>query len=80
MPITDDRTPGHLAQRLAAELYVVPEPAVPIVVTAVVGVSALGMAILAAIVPGWRAARRRVASVLRAGWQVGIPTLSGEPP
>jgi ABC-type lipoprotein release transport system permease subunit len=40
--------------------------AVSTVMTAVVGVSALGMAILAAIVPGWRAARMRVAPVLRA--------------
>lgn len=55
-----------LWDRFAIELYVVPEPAIPIVMTAVVGVSALGMAILAAIVPGWLAARTRAAPVLRA--------------
>jgi hypothetical protein len=55
-----------LWDRFAAELYVVPEPAVPMVMTVVVGFSALGMAIVAAIVPGWRAARTRVAPVLRA--------------
>jgi hypothetical protein len=55
-----------LWDQFAAGLYVVPDPVVPIVMTAVVGVSALGMAILAAIVPGWLAARTRVAPVLRA--------------
>ena len=52
--------------RFAAGLYVVPEPAVPIVMTAVIGISALGIAVLAAIVPGWLAARTHVAPVLRA--------------
>ncbi len=55
-----------LWDRFATELYVVPEPAISPVTTAVVGVSALALAILTAIVPGWLAARTRIASALRA--------------
>ena len=55
-----------LWDRFATELYVVPEPAVSIVMVTVVSLSALALAILAAIVPGWRAARTRVAAALRA--------------
>jgi FtsX-like permease family len=54
-----------LWDRFATELYVVPEPAISIVMIAVVSLSALAFAILAAIVPGWRAARTRVAAALR---------------
>jgi hypothetical protein len=52
--------------RFASELYVVPQPAISIVTVIVVAISALALAILAAIVPGWRAARTSVAAVLRA--------------
>jgi len=52
--------------RFASELYVVPQPAISMVIVAVVAISALVLAILTAIVPGWRAARTSVASVLRA--------------
>ena len=52
--------------RFASELYVVPQPAISTVTVAAVAVSALALAILAAIVPGWRAARTSVASALRA--------------
>ena len=52
--------------RFASELYVVPQPAVSIVTVAVVAISALALAILTAIVPGWRAARTSVATILRA--------------
>jgi hypothetical protein len=52
--------------RFASELYVVPQPAVSIVTVGVVAISALALAILTAIVPGWRAARTSVATILRA--------------
>ena len=52
--------------RFASELYVVPQPAISMVTVAVVAISALALAILTAIVPGWRAARTSVASALRA--------------
>ena len=55
-----------LWDRFATELYVVPEPAISLVTTAVVGVAALTLAILTAIVPGLLAARTRIASALRA--------------
>lgn len=55
-----------LWDRFATELYVVPEPAISIVMITVVSLSALALAILTAIVPGWRAARTRVAVALRA--------------
>jgi putative ABC transport system permease protein len=52
--------------RFASELYVVPQPAISIVTVAVVAMSALTLAILSAVVPGWRAARTSVATMLRA--------------
>ena len=55
-----------LWDRFATELYVVPEPSISMVTIAVVGGSALILAILTAVVPGWLAARARVAPALRA--------------
>ena len=52
--------------RFASELYVVPQPAISMVTVAIVATSTLALAILTAIVPGWRAARTSVASALRA--------------
>ena len=52
--------------RFASELYVVPQPATSMVTVATVATSTLALAVLAAIVPGWRAARTSVASALRA--------------
>ena len=52
--------------RFASELYVVPQPATSVVTVATVAISALALAILTAIVPGWRAARTSVADALRA--------------
>jgi len=52
--------------RLASELYVVPQPAISMVTVAIVAISTLALAILTALVPGWRAARTSVAVVLRA--------------
>jgi hypothetical protein len=52
--------------RFASELYVVPQPAISMVTVAIVAISALALAILTAIVPGWQAARTPVATVLRA--------------
>jgi hypothetical protein len=52
--------------RFASELYVVPQPAISMVTVAAVATSALALAILTAVVPGWRAARTSVAGVLRA--------------
>jgi hypothetical protein len=59
-------TGRFLWARFASELYVVPQPAISIVTVTVVAISALALAILTAIVPGWRAARTSVATVLRA--------------
>jgi hypothetical protein len=59
-------TGRFLWARFASELYVVPQPAISIVTVIVVAISALALAILTAIVPGWRAARTSVATVLRA--------------
>ena len=59
-------TGRFLWARFASELYVVPQPAISMVTLAAVATSTLALAILAAIVPGWRAARTSVASVLRA--------------
>jgi hypothetical protein len=61
---------GIMAGRLAwdgfaSQLYVVPRPAISVVTIAVVAVSALALAVLAAIVPGWRAARTSIAAALR---------------
>jgi hypothetical protein len=57
---------GRLAwDRFASELYVVPRPAISMVTVAVVAMSALALAVLTAIVPGWRAARTSIAAVLR---------------
>jgi hypothetical protein len=52
--------------RFAAELYVVPEPVSSPVTVLAVAASALAVATVIAIVPGWRAARTPVAAVLRA--------------
>jgi hypothetical protein len=52
--------------RFASELYVVPQPAISMVTVAIVAISTLALAILTALVPGWRAARTSVAVVLRA--------------
>jgi len=52
--------------RFASELYVVPQPAIPMMTVAAVALSTLTLAILTAVVPGWRAARTSVASALRA--------------
>jgi hypothetical protein len=59
-------TGRFLWARFASELYVVPQPAISMVTVAVVAISALALAVLTAIVPGWRAARTSVATVLRA--------------
>jgi putative ABC transport system permease protein len=57
---------GRLAwDRFASELYVVPRPVISMVTVAVVAMSALALAILTAIVPGWRAAQTSIAAVLR---------------
>jgi hypothetical protein len=58
-------TGRFLWARFASELYVVPQPAISIVTVTVVAISALALAILTAIVPGWRAARTSVATILR---------------
>ncbi len=52
--------------RFASELYVVPQPAISMVTVAVIAISTLALAILIAIVPGWRAAQASIATVLRA--------------
>jgi putative ABC transport system permease protein len=52
--------------RFSTELYVVPQPAISVATVAIVAASTLALAILTALVPGWRAARTPVASVLRA--------------
>lgn len=52
--------------RFASELYVVPQPAISMVAVAIVATSTLALAIMTAIVPGWRAAHTSVASALRA--------------
>jgi hypothetical protein len=59
-------TGRFLWARFASELYVVPQPAISTITVAVVAVSALALAILTAIVPGWRAARTPITTVLRA--------------
>jgi hypothetical protein len=61
---------GIMAGRLAwdgfaSQLYVVPQPAISLMTVAVVAMSALALAVLAAIVPGWRAARTSIAAVFR---------------
>ncbi len=50
----------------AGELFVVPEPAVPLLAIAGAAAGALALGALVAIVPGWRAARTPTATVLRA--------------
>jgi predicted lysophospholipase L1 biosynthesis ABC-type transport system permease subunit len=52
--------------RFASELYVVPQPAISMLTVAVIAISTLALAILTAIVPGWRAAQTSIATVLRA--------------
>jgi FtsX-like permease family len=52
--------------RFAGELYVVPQPAISPATVLAVTASALTVATLMAILPGWRAARTPVADVLRA--------------
>jgi FtsX-like permease family len=59
-------TGRFLWTRFASELYVVPQPAISVVTVTAVAISALALAILTAIVPGWRAARTSVATILRA--------------
>jgi len=59
-------TGRFLWARFASELYVVPQPAISTVTVAAVATSTLALVILTAIVPGWRAARTSIASVLRA--------------
>ena len=59
-------TGRFLWARFASELYVVPQPVISMVTVAAVATSTLALVILTAIVPGWRAARTAVASVLRA--------------
>jgi hypothetical protein len=59
-------TGRFLWARFASELYVVPQPAISIATVTVVAISALALAILTATVPGWRAARTSVATILRA--------------
>jgi hypothetical protein len=59
-------TGRFLWARFAGELYVMPQPAISMVTVAAVATSTLALAILTAIVPGWRAARTPVARVLRA--------------
>ncbi|MEP7026268.1 MAG: FtsX-like permease family protein, partial [Actinomycetota bacterium] len=54
-----------LWNKFAGQLYVVPHPAVSAVTVTVVAVSALAVAVLTAIMPGWRAARLPAADVLR---------------
>jgi hypothetical protein len=59
-------TGRFLWARFASELYVVPQPAISTITVAVVAISALALAILTAIVPGWRAARTPITTMLRA--------------
>ncbi|MDX6339581.1 MAG: putative transport system permease protein, partial [Streptosporangiaceae bacterium] len=52
---------GRLAwHEFAAQLYVVPRPFISVLTVAVVAVSALALAVLTALVPGWRAARTSI--------------------
>jgi len=59
-------TGRFLWARFASELYVVPQPTTSMVTVTVAAMSALALAILTAIVPGWLAARTSVAAALRA--------------
>jgi len=59
-------TGRFLWARFASELYVVPQPAVSMGTVAAVAAFTLALAILTAIVPGWRAAHTSIATVLRA--------------
>ncbi len=52
--------------RFAGELYVVPQPVISPATVLAVTVVALAVATLTAVVPGWRAARTPVSTVLRA--------------
>jgi putative ABC transport system permease protein len=52
--------------RFAGELYVVPQPAISPGTVLAVAVAALAVATLTAVLPGWRAARTPIATVLRA--------------
>ena len=52
--------------RFAAELYVVPQPVISPGTVLAVTVAALAVATLTAVLPGWRAARTPIATVLRA--------------
>ncbi len=59
-------TGRFLWARFASELYVVPQPAVSMETVAAVAALTLALAILTAIVPGWRAAHTSFATALRA--------------
>ncbi len=59
-------TGRFLWARFATELNVVPQPAISMATVTVVAISTLALAILTAVVPGWRAARTSVATMLRA--------------
>jgi putative ABC transport system permease protein len=52
--------------RFAGELYVVPQPVISPAAVLAVAASALAVATLTAVVPGWRAARTPIATMLRA--------------
>jgi hypothetical protein len=52
--------------RFAGELYVVPQPVISPATVLAVTVAALAVATLTAVLPGWRAARTPIATVLRA--------------
>jgi hypothetical protein len=54
-----------LWNRFATELYVVPHPALPAAAIAAVGLGALVLAVLTALVPGWLVARASSAEALR---------------
>jgi ABC-type lipoprotein release transport system permease subunit len=57
---------GRLAwHEFAAQLYVVPRPFVSVLTVAVVAIAALALAVLTALMPGWRAAQTSIAAVLR---------------
>ena len=56
---------GRGVDQFAGQLYVVPRPFISIVTVAVVAAAALALAVLTALVPGWRAARTSIATVLR---------------
>ena len=58
-------TGRFLWARFASELYVVPQPAISMETVAAVAALTLALAILTAIVPGWRAAHTSITTALR---------------